>query len=156
MVIEKVGRLLPFTREQVFDLAADIERYPDFLRGWIAARILKRESNICYVDQVLGLGPLRVQFSSKAVLRRPERIDVTSSDPPFRRFSLSWLFEAGPATDCRVSIVADVDLRSGLLQRVVERVLPTTVDDIMAAFEARARGFYTVPHTPANHEAPRH
>jgi coenzyme Q-binding protein COQ10 len=143
VVIEKVGRLLPFTREQAFDLAADIERYPDFLRGWMTARILKRESNVCYVDQVLGIGLIRVQFSSKALLRRPERIDVTSSDPPFRRFSLSWLIEAGPSAGCRVSIVADLELRSRILQQVVERVLPATVVDMMAAFEARAHDLYT-------------
>ena len=143
MVIEKVGRLLPFTREQAFDLAADIERYPDFLRGGMTARILQRESNVCYVDQVLGIGLIRVQFSSKALLRRPERIDVTSSDPPFRRFSLSWLIEAGPSAGCRVSIVADLELRSRILQQVVERVLPATVVDMMAAFEARAHDLYT-------------
>jgi coenzyme Q-binding protein COQ10 len=154
-VIEKVGRVLPFSREQVFDIAADIERYPDFLRWWITAQIRKRESNICYVDQVLGLGPVRVQFSSTAVLRRPERIDVTSSDPPFRRFSLSWLVEAGPSAGCRVSIVADLELRSRFLQQVVDRVLPATVVDIISAFEARARGLYTLRDEPVNQQAPR-
>jgi coenzyme Q-binding protein COQ10 len=144
VVIENAVRLLPFTREQAFDLAADIERYPDFLRGWITARILKRESNIFYVDQVLGIGLIQVQFSSKAVLHRPERIDVTSSDPPFRRFSLSWLVETRPHPGCRVSIVADVELRSRFLQQIVERVLPASVIDVMAAFEARARALYTV------------
>ena len=144
MVIEKVGQLLPFTREQAFDLAADIERYPDFLRGWITARIVKRESNICSVDQVLGIGLIRVQFSSKAVLRRPERIDVTSSDPPFSRFSLSWRVEAGPSAGCRVNIAADLELRSRFLQQVVNRVLPATVVDIIAAFETRARSLYAI------------
>jgi coenzyme Q-binding protein COQ10 len=155
MVIEKVGRVLPFSREQVFDLAADIERYPDFLRGWITARIRKRESNICYVDQVLGLGPVRVQFASKAVLCRPERIDVTSSDPPFRRFSLSWLIEERPPAGCRVSIVADLELRSRLLQQIADRVLAATVVDIIAAFEARARGLYTLREEPVDQQDPR-
>ena len=144
MMMEKAGRLLPFTREQAFDLAADIERYPDFLHGWITARVVKRESNICYVDQVLRIGLIRVQFSSRAVLRRPERIDVTSSDPPFRHFSLSWLVEAGAPAGCRVSIVADLELRSSFLQQVVGRLLPASVADMMAAFEARARTLYTV------------
>jgi coenzyme Q-binding protein COQ10 len=155
MMIEKVGQLLPFTREQVFDLAADIERYPDFLRGWITARIQKRESDTFYVDQVVGFGPVRVQFSSKAVLRRPERIDVTSSDAPFRRFGLSWLVEAGPSAGCSVSLVADLELRSRFLQQVVDRVLPTAVADIIAAFDARARDLYTVREVSVDHQAPR-
>jgi coenzyme Q-binding protein COQ10 len=139
IVIEKVGRTLPFSCEQVFDLAADIERYPEFLKGWISVRIKKQESNICYVEQVLGLGPVRLQFASRAVLRRPERIDVTSTDPAFRHFSLSWLIAAIPPNDCRLSIAAELELQSGFLQRVVDELLPAAVDDIIAAFEARAQ-----------------
>jgi len=155
MVIEKVGQLLPFTREQVFDLAADIERYPDFLRGWVKARIRNRESDTFYVDQVVGFGPLRVEFSSKAVLQRPERIDVTSSDVPFRRFSLCWLVEAGPSGGCTVSLVADLKLRSKFLQRVVDRALPAAVADIMAAFAARARDLYIVREGSRDRSTPR-
>jgi coenzyme Q-binding protein COQ10 len=154
VVIEKATRLLPFSREQVFDLAANIERYPEFLRGWISVRIRKRESNICYVDQVVGLGPVRVQFSSKAVLLRPERIDVISWDPPFRRFGLSWVIEARPSGGCTISIVADLELRSRLLQKVADRVLPDTVGDIILAFEARARRLYTVLEKSVDQQIP--
>jgi len=154
VVIEQTGRLLPFSCEQVFDLAADIEHYPDFLRGWIAARVRRRESNICYVDQVVGIGPLRVQFSSKAVLLRPVRIDVTSSDPPFRHFSLSWLVEAVPSAGCRVSVVADLQLQSIFLQQAVDLVLPDRVSDIIESFEARARHLYSIREAPVNREAP--
>ena len=139
MVSQKVERVLfSCEPEQLFDLAADVERYPEFLRWWVAARILRREGDIYYTDQVLGLGPLRVRFGSKTVLHRPERIDVTSDEPPFRRFSLSWLFEPQPCAGCRVSLVAELELRSGLLQRVMDRVLPVAIADIIAAFEARA------------------
>ena len=154
MVIEQRGRLLPFSCEQVFDLAADIEHYPDFLRGWITAHVRSRESNICYVDQVVGIGPLRVQFSSKAVLLRPVRIDVTSSDPPFRHFSLSWLVEAVPSAGCRVSVVADLQLQSIFLQQAVDLVLPDRVSDIIESFEARARHLYSIREAPVNREAP--
>ena len=154
MVSEQIGRLLPFSREQVFDLAADIEQYPDFLRGWITARVRRRESNVCYVDQVVGIGPLRIRFSSKAVLLRPVRIDVTSSDPPFKRFSLSWLVEAVPSAGCRVSIVADLQLQSSFLQQAVDLVLPDRVSDIIEAFEARAYRLYSVRDETVNRETP--
>ena len=145
IVIEKVGRTLPFSCEQVFDLAADIERYPEFLKWWISARIQKRESNICYVEQVVGLGPIRLQFASKAVLDRPERIDVTSTDSPFRHFRLSWLVAAIPTGGCRISVEAGLELQSGFLQHVVNQFLPAAVDDIKSAFEARAYDTYAAP-----------
>ena len=138
-MIERATGTLPFSCEQMFDLAADIERYPDFLRGWISARIQKRESNICYVDQVVGLGPVRLQFTSKAVLYRPERIEVTSAEAPFRHFGLSWQVTAVPPAGCRVSVAAEAELQLRMLQRIVNQLLPAAVDDVITAFEARAR-----------------
>lgn len=123
----------------LFDLAADVERYPEFLPWWIAARVLRRDGKVYYTDQILGLGPLRVRFVSKAVLHRPRRIDVTSDKPPFRRFALTWIFEPIAGAGCRVSVVATLALRSRLLQRVVDQLLPVAVSGIITAFEARAR-----------------
>jgi coenzyme Q-binding protein COQ10 len=97
MLIERVGHVLPFTCEQVFDVAADIERYPAFLPWWISASISRREANTCYVEQVLGRGPVRVRFASKAVLQRPERLDITSSDASFRQFNLALLVVPSPS-----------------------------------------------------------
>ncbi|MEJ1963624.1 MAG: type II toxin-antitoxin system RatA family toxin [Gammaproteobacteria bacterium] len=140
-MIDKVSGTLPYSCEQIFDLAADIERYPEFLQGWISARIQRRESDTCYVDQVLGFGPVHLEFASKAVLHRPERIDVSSTDPPFRQYSLSWRIEPVPG-GCRISITADFQMRSMLSQLAVNQALPAAVDRIIAAFEARAHALY--------------
>jgi coenzyme Q-binding protein COQ10 len=142
MLIEKVGHVLPFTPGQVFDLAADIERYPDFLPWYISVSIQKREANTCYVEQVLGRGPLRLQFASKAVLQPPHRIDISSSDLPFRQFSLTVQVLPGSQAGCRLSISAELELRSAFLQRIVQRVLASSMDDIVAAFESRAHRLY--------------
>lgn len=138
----KVERLLPYRSEQLFDLAADVERYPEFLRGWVAARVRRREADVYYTDQTLGFGPIRVQFGSKTVLHRPERIDVTADQAPFRHFRLSWMFASQPGAGCRVTLIADVELRSLLLQRAFDLILPRTIADIIASFEARAGQLY--------------
>jgi coenzyme Q-binding protein COQ10 len=145
MMSQSVERLLPYGPERLFDLAADVERYPEFLRWWIKAQIRKREADVYYTDQVLGLGPVRVSFGSKTVLRRPERIDVTSDEPPFRWFHLSWRFASLPDGGCQVRLAADVDFRSHLLQRLVDRILPATIDEIIASFERRAHRLYADP-----------
>jgi coenzyme Q-binding protein COQ10 len=142
MKIDQVCRLLPFSCEEMFDLAADVERYPEFLPGWISARILQREVNRLYVEQVLGIGPVCLRFSSSTVLYRPERIEVTSSKPPFRHYSLTWLFAPGPAVSCNLSVKVDLELRSSLLQAVVKPLLPASIASAIAAFEARANRLY--------------
>jgi hypothetical protein len=87
-MIERFGRTLPFSCQQAFDIAADIERYPEFLRWWISARIQKRESNICYVEQVLGLGPIL------HVLHHRTRL--VSSGFAAAGISLLFLYDAAP------------------------------------------------------------
>jgi coenzyme Q-binding protein COQ10 len=142
MRIEQVGRALPFSCEQVFDLAADIERYPQFLPWWQAATIQRREDNIRDVQQVMGIGAVRVPFASRAVLQRPERLDITSSDPYFREFSLTLQVVPVPPSGCQLSVSAHVQLRSIWLQKILQRVLAGSVNDIIAAFEARAHALY--------------
>ena len=144
-LIKKTSGALPFSCEQAFDLAADIESYPGFLPGWISARILKRESNVCWVDQVVGFVSIQLPFTSRAVLHRPDRIDVVSTQAPFRQFSLTWLFEAVPPKGCRVSVLAQIETQSRLIQHLVDRMVPSAVEDTVAAFEARLQGAVANP-----------
>jgi coenzyme Q-binding protein COQ10 len=133
---------LPYTRDQLFDLAADVERYPDFVPWWVAARVSKREGNVYYTDQVIRFAVVRKRFDSKTVLRRPERIDVISADKIFRRFHLIWLFNPPPDNGCRVALVVDLELRSKLAQDLFGRAILRTAGSIMSAFEARAHRLY--------------
>ncbi len=138
----KVSRVLPYEREQVFDLVADVERYPDFLPWWVAVRVSQRDGEVYYTDQVVRVGLVRERFSSKTVLRRPERIDVTSTDRPFHHFSLVWTFAPTLEGNCRVALAVDLEFHSRLFHELFGRVLPHTLSGIISAFETRARRVY--------------
>jgi coenzyme Q-binding protein COQ10 len=140
--------VLAYMPEQLFDLAADVERYPEFLPWWIAARIRKRVGDIYFSDQVVGFGPFRARFASKTVLARPERIDVTSPDRLFRRFALTWLFGPLPGGGCQVRLLFDLELRSKLAHELFRRTIGSTAGSIIAAFEARAHQVYGLRKSP--------
>jgi coenzyme Q-binding protein COQ10 len=142
MVTQRVDRLLPYTAEQLFDLAADVESYPEYLPWWISARIRKRNNNEYHTDQVLGLGPFRIEFGSRTVLQRPRRIDVMSTDFPFRQFRMTWMFEPQPDPACKVMAFSEFEFRLSAAQRIYDRVLPNAIGDIMSAFERRAARLY--------------
>jgi coenzyme Q-binding protein COQ10 len=142
MRIEKLGRLLPYTCDQIFDLAAHVERYPEFLRWWISARVVRREGDTLHVDQVLGFGPARLHFQSTAVLKRPERIDVSCSDPMFRKFGMSFVVLPRSSGGCCLNVIAELEMRSLLRQVAVGAGLSASVDEILAGFEARAHVLY--------------
>ena len=56
-ISETIERILPFRPEQLFEIASDVERYPEFVPGWIAVRVRDRHAGGYCTDQILGLGP---------------------------------------------------------------------------------------------------
>jgi coenzyme Q-binding protein COQ10 len=148
MIDHKARCSLPHSREQLFDLVADVERYPDFVPWWVAARVLTREGNVYYTDQVIRFAMVRNRFVSRTVLRRPDRIDVTSNDHPIRNLHLTWLFDRGAGNGCKVSLAVEMELHSSLIQDVFAHALDRAVGHIMAAFETRAHHLYDPAREP--------
>jgi coenzyme Q-binding protein COQ10 len=142
MPSHEVNRLLGYTAEQLFDLVADVDRYPEFLPWWKEARIRERGGDVYYTDQVVGFGPVRERFGSKTVLRRPERIEVTSSDPPFHHFHLIWQFKSISSKGCRVTLSVDIEFRSPAVQNLFGWSLAGETRRVIAAFQNRADQFY--------------
>src|SRR3546814_13259112 len=58
-------RVLPYRPDQVFDLVADIERYPEFLPWCVAARVRSRQENEVVADLVIGFKMIRERFTSR-------------------------------------------------------------------------------------------
>jgi coenzyme Q-binding protein COQ10 len=133
-----------YTAAQVFDLVADIERYPDFLPWVIAAGIRRRQGLVLWVDMTMGMGFLRKTFSTIAELDRPHRIDISSHDPLFERFEQKWRFQ--PAADGGTNVEYEVDFRfrSGLLQRLIGSSFADRAGAMIDAFRHRARRLYGV------------
>jgi len=135
-------RLLPYTPEQLFDLVADIERYPDFLPWCVGARIRERSANQVKADLAIGFKMYRERFTSVVQLAPPGRIHVTYSDGPFRYLQNDWKFDAGPNGGCIVDFYVDFEFKSKILQRVIEVLFNEAVRRMVAAFEIRARQLY--------------
>jgi coenzyme Q-binding protein COQ10 len=121
----------------VFDLVADVERYPEFLSLWHDARIYAREEDVYYTEQEVGLGPVRERFRTRTQLLRPERIVVTSDDRRFHAFGIRWTFEPLRG-GCRAGIELSWEMRSRSLQKAIELLLPTAARSMADAFQRRA------------------
>jgi len=142
MTSHRASRTLPWSCEQLFDLAADVEGYPDYVPGWVSARIVERTDKRLRVEQQLGLKLLRQPFVSTAELERPARITVHSDDGPFRCLRLEWRFEAAGLQRCRVSLSIDLQLKSLFLEPMVNSLFNLAAADIISRFEIRAHTVY--------------
>lgn len=135
-----VSRLLPYTCDQLYALVLDIERYPEFVPGYRAARILHREAQALEVEQSAGFGPLMLTFRSRAEFTAPVRIHIHASDGPFRRLEVTWQFTPH-AGGCRVSADTQYEL-GGLLAPLLRGGLAVFAPRLLDAFARRAAQLY--------------
>ena len=135
-------RILPHTREQLFDLVSDIEKYPEFLPWCIATRVRQQTEDTSISDMVIGFKMFREKFTTKVVLRRPGRIDVSYFEGPFKYLNNHWIFEPHGNGACLIDFYVDFEFRSKILQATIGAVFNEAVRRMISAFEKRADKLY--------------
>ena len=144
----------PFTPDQLFDLVADIERYPEFLPWCVAARVRRREGKTVWADLIIGFKMFRERFTSKVTMDRPaHRIDVAYTDGPFRYLNNHWLFKPAPDGGTLIDFYVDFEFRSIMLQKIIGALFGEAVKRMVAAFEHRAEQLYDPQGVPAAQRA---
>lgn len=144
-------RFLPYKPEQLFELVADVERYPEFLPWCIGARVRSREGNVLTADLIIGFKMIRERFTSRVELNRPDRVDVAYTHGPLRYLNNHWIFEPAPG-GCVIDFYVDFEFRSAILQRLIGALFNEAVRRMVGAFESRAHQLYE-PISPSEAEA---
>ncbi|MEJ0063522.1 MAG: type II toxin-antitoxin system RatA family toxin [Alphaproteobacteria bacterium] len=134
-------RFLPYTPEQLFDLVADIERYPEFLPWCAAARIVERKGDTVKADLIVGYKALREKFTSVVTLTPKSRIDVAYAGGPLSHLKNDWRFTPAPG-GCDLSFDLEFALKSTLLAGMMEAFLEKAIMRMAQAFEERAKAVY--------------
>ena len=137
-------RIVPYTPEQMFDLVADVGRYPEFLPWCLAARVRSREANALTADLVIGFKMVRESFTSRVVLNRPFDIDVSYIEGPMRHLSNQWHFDPHP-DGVEIDFVVDFEFRTKVLQKLIGSLFGEAFRRMVGAFEARAAALYGAP-----------
>ncbi|MDB5318069.1 MAG: ubiquinone-binding protein [Rhodospirillales bacterium] len=143
-------RILRATPEQVFDVVADVRRYPEFLPWCVAARIITRTDTVLTADLTIGFKVFRETFRSEVTLDRPGHVQVRYLNGPFRYLNNQWRISPH-AQGCEVDFFVDFEFRSRLLQAVIGTVFNEAVRLMVRAFERRIMAMYggaPVPNAP--------
>ena len=148
-------RVLPYTPEQLFDMVADVRRYPEFLPWCVGARVISRTETAVVADLTIGFKLFRESFRSEVALDRPQQVGVRYLNGPFRYLNNQWRFTAVPG-GTEVAFFVDFEFRSRLLQAVIGTVFNEAVRLMVRAFERRAAQLYrrAAPAVPAAPPSP--
>jgi coenzyme Q-binding protein COQ10 len=135
-------RRLPYRPDQMFDLVAGVDRYPEFLPWCKAARITKREGDVLHADLVIAFKVFRERFTSKVTLHPKILIDVEYINGPFRYLNNHWRFLPAPEGGCIIDFYVDFEFRSRILQNLIGLLFNEAVSRMVGAFETRAQQLY--------------
>jgi len=140
---------------QMFDLVADVERYPEFVPLCSALKVRQRTpkpdgTEVVVADMTVSFKLVRESFTSRVTLDRANlKILVEYLQGPFRSLENRWTFEAKGDDACDVGFFIAYEFRSRVLAMLMGSMFDAAFQRFAAAFEARADKVYGRPGAPA-------
>jgi coenzyme Q-binding protein COQ10 len=140
-------RPVPHTPEQMFDLVADVERYPEFLplcSGLVVRSRKDRDGKTLLVaDMTVGYKAIHETFTTQVLLNRPEHaIDVQYIDGPFKYLDNRWRFQPAADGGCTIDFFIDYEFKSRILGALMGSMFDRAFRMFTEAFETRAAKIY--------------
>lgn len=142
---------LPYRAAQMYDLVADVARYPEFLPWTAAARVRSRTpcegGEVMEADLVISFKVFRERFGSRVtLLPGPDeagrsKILTEYIDGPFKHLKSVWSFR-DLDQGCEVAFEVDFEFRNAILAGIIGLVFNEAMTRVVRAFETRAAKLY--------------
>ena len=134
MTIISNSRLLPYKAEEVFNVVADIKRYPDILAYIDSITINKKEEEFIEATVKLSFGLWSIEYDCKIELYFYNKITTVATRGPFKYLNAEWIFEQYSNTTL-VKYKLDFQLHSSILHLVASNFLARSLRSTIESFE---------------------
>jgi coenzyme Q-binding protein COQ10 len=128
----------------LFQLVAELERYPEFVPCCQRTKVLLRKADgpdktVIVSRMTVGVSALHVSYANRTTANLPERqIKVQAVDGPLRRLDVTWTFNPDGDTATDVAFSVSYEFSSPMLGILASGMFDTMFRQIMDAFEKRA------------------
>lgn len=133
--------------DDMFELVADIEKYPEFVP--LCQNLIVRSSRekggreIVISDMTVGYKAIRETFTCQVILN-PQASEIMASyiDGPFKFLENKWYFEETGPNSCNVHFILDYEFKSRTLAMLMGSMFERAFKHFTQAFEERADSIY--------------
>jgi coenzyme Q-binding protein COQ10 len=142
------SRRVRHSATDMFDLVADVERYPQFVPLCKALYVCQRSTSEAGIetvvaDMTVSFKLVRESFRSRVTLDPAKlQILVEYLQGPFSRMQNRWTFRPTGEQTCEVEFYIDYEFRSRTLGMLMGGMFDVAFRRFAAAFEARADKVY--------------
>jgi coenzyme Q-binding protein COQ10 len=149
-------RRVRHSAQEMFDLVAEVERYPEFVPMCQALKVRQRTPKpdgceVIVADMTVAYKMVRESFTSRVTLDRPNlKILVEYLQGPFSKLENRWTFEARSDDACDVGFFIAYEFRSRMLAVLMGAMFDAAFQRFAVAFEKRADAVYGPPRVGAS------
>ncbi len=133
---------------EMFDLVADVERYPEFVPLCQSLKVRQRTpkpdgTEVIVADMTVSFKLVKETFTSEVTLDRAnKKIIVRYLRGPFSNMENRWTFEPKGDNACDVGFFIAYEFRSRMLAMLMGSMFDAAFARFSAAFEKRADAVY--------------
>jgi len=133
---------------EMFDLVADVERYPEFVPMCRGLKVRQRTPGeegieVIVADMTVSFKLVRETFRSRVTLDRPNlKILVEYLQGPFSHMQNRWTFKPDGDEACEIEFFIDYEFKSRTLGMLMGAMFDAAFRRFAAAFEQRADQVY--------------
>jgi coenzyme Q-binding protein COQ10 len=133
---------------EMFDLVADVERYPEFVPMCRGLKVRQRTPGeegieVIVADMTVSFKLVRETFRSRVTLDRPNlKILVEYLQGPFSHMQNRWSFKPDGDEACEIEFFIDYEFKSRTLGMLMGAMFDAAFRRFATAFEQRADQVY--------------
>lgn len=132
----------PYSPQSLFELVADVEKYPEFLPWCRAARILERNENELLAELVITFAHLSEKYTSRVSLTPPQQgepghIRAVMVHGPFHHLTNEWTFTPHE-TGAKIDFFLEFQFRNAILEKLMGGLFSKATHKMTEAFRQRA------------------
>ena len=140
-------RALAWSAAEMFELVADIGRYPEFLPWVQGMRVGPEQNGVLVADMIVGFRMIREKFTSRVTLGRPApdrvgHVHVEYLDGPMKYLFNDWTFHDVPGGGCQIDFAVDFEFRNRAFGALAGMFFTQAFEKMVAGFVSRAEALY--------------
>lgn len=126
----------------MFDLVADVEKYPDFMPWCGGAHVQHRDEAGMQASITISIAGIKQTFTTRNEHQYPEVITFHLVDGPFSALTGTWRFQELAADACKVLYTMEYAFSNRALEMVVGPVFNRIATSFIDSFTQRAQTCY--------------
>ena len=134
--------LVSFSASQMFELVADVEKYPDFMPWCGGSSVTERNELGMQASITIALAGLSQTFTTRNRHDYPHKIELELVNGPFSALTGEWVFRPLADDACKVSFTLKYAFSNRALETLVGPIFNRIATSFIDSFSQRAQSIY--------------